>query len=353
MKILYGVQGTGNGHITRARIMAKALAAAGAQVDWVFSGRSAEAYFDMDIFPDYRTFRGLTFALKGGRVSYVKSALNSNLAQLYRDINHLNVEGYDFILNDFEPVSAWAARRAGKKVIGISHQNAFRYDIPKRGSNIFVEQFMRYFAPASLAIGLHWHHFNQPLLPPIIEPSSFAVTHTPHLYLVYLPFADLDDILPQLRQFSDYEFLVYRPVLSARREGHIHILPFSRTNFQTDLHRCEGVICSAGFELPSETIQLGKKLLVQPVGGQMEQQSNGLALQQLGYAHVTEVLSTAVIDAWFKAPSPPAVHYPNVAEALVKWLITANGNNLDALVQQLWQEQSAANPVTPRHPLTN
>ena len=42
--------------------------------------------------------------------------------------------------------------------------------------------------------------------------------------------------------------------------------------FQQDLHRCEGVICSAGFELPSEAIQLGKKLLVQPVAGQMEQQ---------------------------------------------------------------------------------
>jgi UDP:flavonoid glycosyltransferase YjiC (YdhE family) len=35
MKILYGVQGTGNGHITRARIMAKAFADAGVQVDWV------------------------------------------------------------------------------------------------------------------------------------------------------------------------------------------------------------------------------------------------------------------------------------------------------------------------------
>lgn len=340
MKVLYGVQGTGNGHITRARIMAKALTAAGAEVDWIFSGRAAEAYFDMEVFPNYRTFRGLTFAFSSGRVSYIKSALNNNLRQLYQDIKRLDVEGYDFILNDFEPITAWAARRAGKKVIGISHQNAFRYAIPTRGSNWFIDKFMRYFAPVTVPIGLHWHHFNQPILPPIIEHPQCPIRHTPRLYLVYLPFAHLEDILPQLRQFPDDNFLVYRPVLSARNEGHIHILPFSRTNFQTDLHRCEGVICSAGFELPSEAIQLGKKLLVQPVGGQMEQQSNGLALQQLGYAYVTNVLSVSVIRAWLKTPPTAAIVYPDVAQAIVNWLLATNGEDLEALAQQLWREQA-------------
>ena len=41
MKILYGVQGTGNGHITRGRAMQKALSDAGIEVDWVFSGRDS------------------------------------------------------------------------------------------------------------------------------------------------------------------------------------------------------------------------------------------------------------------------------------------------------------------------
>ena len=42
MRILYGVQGTGNGHITRARTMLPALQAAGIDVDFVFSGRPSE-----------------------------------------------------------------------------------------------------------------------------------------------------------------------------------------------------------------------------------------------------------------------------------------------------------------------
>lgn len=338
MKILYGVQATGNGHITRARIMAKALAKVDAEIDWIFSGRPTADYFDMDIFGNYRAYRGLTFAVKSGRVLYLKTAARANLWQFYRDIKSMNLEGYDVIINDFEPVSAWAAKMARKKVIGISHQNAFLYDIPKQGSNIFLEGFMRYFAPVTLPIGLHWHHFNQPILPPIIEPSSYPNTHTSKHYLVYLPFAGLEDIVPQLKHFPEYDFFVYQSVPYAYDEGHIHVRPFSREGFQKDLHRCEGVICSAGFELPSEAIQLGKKLLVQPVAGQMEQQSNALALQRLGYATRAETLDVSTIGQWLVQSGINPVTYPNVAQALAHWLANIGGEDIGSLQQQLWQE---------------
>ena len=49
MRLLYGVQGTGNGHIARARIMAAALAQRDdINVDFVFTGRPPEKYFDME-----------------------------------------------------------------------------------------------------------------------------------------------------------------------------------------------------------------------------------------------------------------------------------------------------------------
>ncbi len=337
MKILYGVQGTGNGHITRARIMARALSEAGIEVDWVFSGRAREAFFDMEAFGDFQLYRGLTFAVKHGRVLYGKTLLTSNLIQLQRDIGSVNVEGYDLIVNDFEPVSAWAARRAGKEVFGLSHQNAFMYDIPKRGDNIFIAQFMRYFAPVTRPIGLHWHHFDQPILPPLIEPSHYPNTLLPHHYLVYLPFAELDDIVPQLRAFPDSQFFVYQRVPEARDEGNIHIRPFSREGFQQDLHRCEGVICSAGFELLSEAIQLGKKLLVRPVAGQMEQYSNALALKKLGYGSVAKSFSEQEIGAWLPLPCPEPVTYPDVSRELVRWL-QGDRFDLEALSRKLWQQ---------------
>lgn len=338
MKILYGVQGTGNGHITRARIMAKAFAARGVTVDWIFSGRPRDDFFDMEAFGDFQCYRGLTFSIKSGRIQYLQTLLRANLIQLKQDTQKINLDGYDLILNDFEPVSAWAAKRAGKKVIGISHQNAFLHDIPKKNSNLVTDWFMRNFAPVTQPIGLHWHHFNQPILPPLVEPSHYENYALPRHYLVYLPFASLDDILPQLRKFPDYEFYIYHQLPQAIDEGHIHLRPFSREGFQMDLHRCEGVICSAGFELPSEAIQLGKKLLVQPVAGQMEQASNALALSQLGYGAASSHLNEAVIRRWLPQRKPQPVAYPDVAKALVDWLLTSGGENFAALQQSLWQD---------------
>lgn len=342
MKILYGVQGTGNGHTTRARIMAKAFADVGAQVDWVFSGRERDKFFDMEAFGDFQSYRGLTFATQNGKVQFVKTLFTSNIAQLYQDTKKVDVEGYDYIINDFEPVSAWAAKRAGKKVIGISHQNAFFYDIPKVGNNVFVDWFMHNFAPVTQPIGLHWHHFNQPILPPLVEPSHYPNVSTPKHYLVYLPFASLDDIVPQLREFPDYDFFIYQSVPAAYDEGHIHVRPFSREGFQIDLHRCEGVICSAGFELPSEAIHLGKKLLVQPVAGQVEQKSNAIALEQLGYGNAAEHFDIATLSRWLplKPPAQPR-HYPDVAKALVNWLMNGGSDDISDLQQQLWRETIA------------
>ncbi|WP_347331977.1 MJ1255/VC2487 family glycosyltransferase [Marinimicrobium locisalis] len=338
MKILYGVQGTGNGHTTRARVMARALAEQGVEVDWVFSGRPPADYFDMDLFGDYRCFRGLTFVTRHGRVRYPQTLVNSHLRRLYRDIRSLDVSRYDLLLNDFEPVTAWAARRAGLPSIGLSHQCAFLHPIPKRGENLFVRWFMRNFAPVKQAVGLHWHHFNQPILPPLVEPSHYPNECREKQCLVYLPFAQLEDILPQLRAFPETEFYVYQKVPEAIDEGHIHIRPFSREGFQADLHRCEGVICSAGFELPSEAIQLGKKLLVQPVVGQMEQQSNALALSQLGYGAVAQVLTEQAIGNWLSSPRPRPVVYPDVARALAQWLTGGETQSIQALRDRLWSQ---------------
>ncbi|MCP8899194.1 MJ1255/VC2487 family glycosyltransferase [Gilvimarinus xylanilyticus] len=338
MKILYGVQGTGNGHLTRARSMAKALAPHNVTVDWLVSGRPREALFDMDAFGDFRCFKGLTLQTFKGKVNMGKTIVKSDLLQLKRDINALDLSHYDLVVSDFEPVSAWAARKQGVRSIGISHQNAFLYPIPKRANNIFTDLFMRWFAPTDVPVGTHWHHFDQPLVPPIVEPSSHPVTLREKHILVYLPFAELDDILALIKPFLGYQFYVYHKVAQAETRGHIHLCPFSREGFQNHLHSCEGVISSAGFELPSEAISLGKKLLVEPVAGQMEQQSNAVALQSLGYASTAMRLSAASIARWLELPGSQAIHYPNVAAALAQWFVEDKAENLTTLSEKLWRQ---------------
>lgn len=337
MKILYGVQGTGNGHLTRARAMAPALAGQEVAVDWVFSGRERGDFFDMQAFGDYRCFKGLTLQVKGGRVNIGKTLLRSNLWQLQRDIRALNVRDYDLVVTDFEPVSAWAARLAGVPSIGISHQNAFHYPIPKRANNPLIQQFMRWFAPVGQAVGVHWHHFDQPLLPPIVESSHYPVTREPGKILVYLPFHSLEHITSLLRPVSGCQFYIYHKQADSSREDHLHFCQFSREGFQRDLHACEGVIASAGFELPSEALCLGKKLLVEPLAGQMEQQSNALALAQLGLADTSDRLTGQQITQWLDSPAPRAIGYPDVAAALAQWIAGGRRQSLAELSKSLWQ----------------
>lgn len=338
MKILYGVQGTGNGHLTRARVMAKAFKEKGIEVDWIFSGREKNGFFDMEIFGDYQVYRGMTFVTEHGKINFIKTAMQTNIRQFFDDIKKVNVENYDLIFNDFEPVSAWAARKAGKKTIGVSHQNAFFYKIPKKDSNFVTHWFMHKFAPVDLAIGIHWHPYNKMILPPIVEHSHYKNELTPKRYLVYLPFAAPEDIVPQLLEFPDYEFYVYQPIKEAIDNKNVHLRPFSREGFQQDLHSCEGVMCSAGFELPSESLHLGKKLLVKPLEGQMEQASNGLALQQLSYGTVAEKFDHKTIDDWLKLPARTPLNYPNVAKAVIEWIIESKDSDVELLHQQLWSQ---------------
>ena len=73
MKILYGVQGTGNGHITRSRIVIPLLRSMGHEVDVIISGRKKEKYFDMETFEPYQIKHGLTFITAKGKVKIVKT----------------------------------------------------------------------------------------------------------------------------------------------------------------------------------------------------------------------------------------------------------------------------------------
>ena len=85
MKILYGVQGTGQGHISRARALALALRDWPVEVTWLFSGRARENLFDMDIFGDYAHRRGLTFKTRAGRMQYWATVRGNSLPRFLRD----------------------------------------------------------------------------------------------------------------------------------------------------------------------------------------------------------------------------------------------------------------------------
>jgi len=320
MRIFYGVQGTGNGHITRARVMAKELHAAGIDVHFQFTGRPADKYFDMEIFNGYQSRPGLTFHTEKGQVSYLKTALDAKPITFIKDMKSLDLSGYDLVISDFEPVTAWAAKSQKKPVLGIGHQYAFNHKIPREGSDPIADQVMKYFAPADIGVGLHWHHFGQPILPPIIDTPETPKSIIKNKIIVYLPFEDQNEVIRLLSPFENFDFHLYSPEPVPSKFNHIICNPLSREGFQRDLYDCAGIISNAGFELASESLQLGKKILAKPLHAQMEQISNAAALQQLGYGHVMHDMNIAAIEHWLHDDHAVHITYPNIAKVLVQWI---------------------------------
>ncbi|CAK2634102.1 MJ1255/VC2487 family glycosyltransferase [Vibrio crassostreae] len=346
MKILYGVQGTGNGHIARARAMAVAFRQQIIDVDFLFSGRDESKYFSMEAFGNYQTRSGLTFYSEQGQVKYGKTFVKNNIWRFLREINQIDLTPYDLVINDFEPVTAWAAKRQGVPCIGISHQNAFRYDVPKEGGNWIEHSVIQHFAPTAHSIGLHWYHFEQPILPPIVHtpiaPTLVGEQQTKtaqNFTLVYLPFEDLESISELLMKFISHNFVCYHPdVIEHSRFENIEFKPLSHAGFQFDLNQCSGVVANGGFELPSEALTLGKKLLLKPLEGQFEQQSNVATLEALGLAQTMTFLDAAILRAWLSEKQAEVVTYPDVASALVEWVLAGNWSNQDDLRKQLWDK---------------
>jgi len=339
MKILYGVQGTGNGHITRARAMATCFNAKGIEVDYLFSGREDNQYFDMDVFGRYQTYRGLSFATVAGKVSLWQSAKKLKFGQFFADVRSLDVAQYDLVLNDFEPVSAWAAKRANKQVINISHQAAFNDpSVPIESNSWLHRWFIKMFAPANLSLGVHWQPFGGTILPPFVEVERVD-RHAESFYLVYLPFEKLEEITALLSLFIDEDFVIYHPDVKHKYQvENCYFNPLNRHQFLHDLQQCNGAICNAGFELSSEALTLGKKLLVKPLNGQFEQASNARVLEQMKAASVMESLNEHGVDQWLGVKTSTMVNFPSDPSPLIEWLLEGNYDQPERLCERLWQQ---------------
>jgi uncharacterized protein (TIGR00661 family) len=339
MKILYGVQTTGNGHISRSREVIRELRKRGHEIEVLLSGRAPAMQSELKEFIPFQTRTGLTFRSCRGRLKYIQTAFKLNLFQFFRDIASFDGTGHDLVITDFEPLSARIARRRSLPSIGVGHQYAFAHDIPTAGGNPLARFILKNFAPVDYPVGLHWHHFGHPLLPPIV-PLDFSGKgeKIDSKILVYLPFEQLSDILPLLKPFYRYDFFIYHKLAQAADQGNLHLRPYSRNGFLKDLTECAGVISNAGFELASEAMHLGKKILVKPLAGQMEQVSNALAIASLKLGMVMKKLNIVKVAQFLDQPAGAPVKFPNVAGLVAEWIESGRWEDVEGLAAKAWQQ---------------
>jgi len=318
--------------------MVKELISRGHTVHIILSGPPIKDNWIPHYFREYTHFKGLTFVTEKGRVNIRKTARILDVPRFFRDVFTYEPRDYDIIVTDYEPISSRFAQINKIPSIGIGHLYAFVHRVPMPiFPNPFHILIMRYFAPAQFPLGLHWHHFNAPILPPTIPPDVRQAEHTdPRKILVYLHFEALGDIVSLCRPFREYEFFIYYPVDEPSDDENIHLRPLSRDKFQEDLSTASGVIANSGFSLSSESIHLGKKLLTKPVARQTEQEANARALEFLNLGRVMQDLDPSVLEKWLDDPAPAAAHYPDSFGEIAGWISAGNWERIENLAENLW-----------------
>src|SRR5690606_1994135 len=159
MKILYGVQGTGNGHLCRALDIIPILQTLG-DVDVRVSGIQAAVELP---FPVRYRLHGLSFIFgKSGGVDAWRTCMSATVRRLTREVTTLQGGKYDLIINGFEPISAWACQTRDIPCIGLSHQIAALHPTsPKPEETDMLGKFiMKNYAPASTSYGFHFKTYH-------------------------------------------------------------------------------------------------------------------------------------------------------------------------------------------------
>lgn len=318
MKILYAIQGTGNGHISRAREIVPLLQKYG-ELDLLVSGTEAEVTLAQPL--KYK-FHGISFVFgSNGGVDKWATFKLMNLRRFWRDMHSLPLEEYDLIINDFEPVSAWACKLRKIPSVSLSHQCSFvSKNTPRPKKRSYGEWVLKNYSPTTQHIGFHFERYADFINTPVIrsEIRNLQTSNLGH-YTVYLPAYD-DKKLTKYLNETDVQWHIFsKRQKIAYTDGNVQVIPVNNEGFNISLASCEGLLTGGGFEGPAEALFLQKKLMMIPMQGQYEQQCNALAASRLGVP-VLQVIGDGFVDhlkKWIKEDNKVWVDFPDETAQIV------------------------------------
>jgi len=292
--ILYGVNGEGAGHSTRAKEVLTHLRKQGHTLHVASFDRGLRNLSEFDVTEVF----GFRFAYVNNRVRY-KRTIAKNLVtmrQAAKSVKQLKELIADWKINlvitDFEPLSCHVGHGMGLPVISIDNQHCLTnvvvsYPRQYRGDAAAAKLVTRLMTPHADAY-LVLSFFPAPvkkrntfLFPPILRQEVlFATPRNGDYVLVYVtsPANELVALLKQVR----YKFVAYGFGIEGQEDNILFKKP-SMDGFLHDLAGAKAVIANAGFSLVSEALHLGKPYLAMPVKNQFEQTFNAYYLGKMGY----------------------------------------------------------------------
>ena len=305
--ILYGFQGDGRGHASRAEVVVRELAKRHQVI--LLTTRPGEK----KLTPELKQLPGVVIAgnifsprlyFKKNRVKVFKTTVFGAIDRLIREIPALlrGIKIYsrykpDLIISDLEPCSALLAFFTGTRLVSFDHQHILTdCEIkcsPKLRRDFFSSRFMVKWMVPVRSIKVITSFFFPPvkkkntwLFKPILRKeiiSSRDKVREENFILVYQTTPETFEIVdPALKEVSSEKFVVYN-MGREYQDGNVTYKDTSIEGFIQDLCSCKAVICNGGSTLIGESVFLGKPVLSIPLANNFEQILNSLYLKKLSY----------------------------------------------------------------------
>ena len=320
MKILYAVQSTGNGHISRAQHLIPYFTKR-VDMDVVLSGPKNS--FDLG-YPISDHYRGFTFRYtSSGGIHWLKTLLKNNIFTFVKEVIMAPVNNYDLIINDFDPVTAWACLLRNKKCFALSNQFSLTSKkVPK--PNKITQQYvklMKILVPINYGYGFHFKKFGKNIFHPIIRDKvKYLNSRKGKSFVIYLSSHSIKKICKVLKYFPDKKFHVFSNEIKTKKKlDHITLHPINENIFLKKMAGCRGVITAAGFTTPAEAIYLKKPLLVIPMKSQVEQKCNAFILKKMGITVLDRFNEKKLkkIEKWINKPKLVKIEFSDDGQSLV------------------------------------
>lgn len=342
MKILYAIQGTGNGHICRAKEVIPYLKKYG-ELDLLISGIQSEIELPFEV--KYR-FKGVGFVFgKKGGIDLLNTYIKSHLNSFIKEVKKFPIQQYDLVISDFEPIAAWAAYFSNKPCVALSNQCSISAESLSRTKkdDVIGKFILNYYAPSTSEYGFHFESNEPHIFTPIIrrEVRELVVEDKGH-YTVYLPAYNDKRILKKLLLLPDVKWQVFsKKSKEYRRVDNVEIFPISADAFLESLRVCTGVLTAAGFGTTSEALFLNKKLMVIPQKNQFEQNYNAVALKKMGVPILKHLRKKYLpkIEKWLLSNETVKVDYPDQTELIIETIVNNEYYNKDNYLEYLTSRQ--------------
>lgn len=294
MKILFGVQTEGNGHITQAIATKQYLQSQGIEVTTAFAAkkkRGLSKYFTDEF--NVIDYDGFDFVFDNvGRVVIWKTIVKNTFELPHLIVSFIKIcsiiqkEKPDAIFNYYEPlVGLTALFFRNIKYVSFGHQYAMDSVIYPRINGYLVQKLFlsiinKITSIRSKIVALSYYEFNDATMivsPPILRAESYSISDKQEDFvLVYLMNEDmLPKLISQAKKYPDINIHCFTKLTKQYDElPNLKLFNLDGKLFQEKMKVCKAVVCSGGFETSAEAIYQNKPLLMIPMPNHYEQHAN-------------------------------------------------------------------------------